>query len=255
MGLTLVLNDLSDVLDNKIGIDCSGGVVGVGVDGKKKRRTPSKSSKSFNGNHSDSTFPLSDSFSTLSNTEDVVVLKRKCVEEWMSLSTQVYQNADAAVGVLSDLLNYDKIQMGTLTLELSLLNIWSALEKTVKEFKLTAMEKNVNLKLDFTPLLLYICEAAAAAKTTTTANGKIKNNTTNKISDSSLKRIRQSIALIESDLAAADLPIDIRNYKVVGDKIRLIQVFRNLISNGLKFSKEHSTYDCILHRVTFLFVL
>ncbi|OEU14849.1 two-component system sensory kinase [Fragilariopsis cylindrus CCMP1102] len=162
MGLTLVLNDLSDVLDNKIGND------------------------------------------------DVVVLKRKYVEEWMSLSTQVYQNADAAVGVLSDLLNYDKIQMGTLTLELSLMNIWSALEKTVTEFKLTAIEKDVNLKLDFTPLLF------------------------------SLKRIGNNIAMIDSDLAAVDLPIDIRNYKVVGDKIRLIQVFRNLISNGLKFSKQHS---------------
>ena len=238
MGLTLVLNDLSDVLDNKIGNDV------VVVDGKKKRQiTP----KSFNGDHSNSTFSSSTSSTTTGNTEDVVVLKRKYVEEWMSLSTQVYQNADAAVGVLSDLLNYDKIQMGTLTLELSLMNIWSALEKTVTEFKLTAIEKDVNLKLDFTPLLLFICEAAAAAKTTTTttANGKNNNNTTNKLSDSSLKRIGNNIAMIDSDLAAVDLPIDIRNYKVVGDKIRLIQVFRNLISNGLKFSKQHSTYIII----------
>merc|ERR1711935_196595 len=74
--------------------------------------------------------------------EDELVLKKASVEDWLSLSTQVFHNADAAVGVLSDLLNYDKIQMGTLSLELSLINLWVALEKTVKEFQMAATEKN-----------------------------------------------------------------------------------------------------------------
>lgn len=38
------------------------------------------------------------------------------VKEWQQLSCQIYQNADAAVGVLSDLLTYDKVQLGVLNL-------------------------------------------------------------------------------------------------------------------------------------------
>jgi len=217
--LTLIQHDLSNALDNDPSVDGN-------VGGKKKRRSLKVDHRR---RHHESS--VSD---CTNNPEDVVVLKRKYVEEMMSLSTQVYQNADAAVGVLSDLLNYDKIQMGTLTLELSLLDIWSLLERTVKEFQLTAMEKNVNLKLDFTVLLLNAYEQEITKSTTATATNGTKT------SESSVKRISNSLATIESDMKAADLPAGIRNYKVVGDKIRLIQVFRNLISNGLKFSKEYS---------------
>lgn len=146
-------------------------------------------------------------------SDNELVMKRDVVEEMMSLSTQVFQNADAAVGVLSDLLNYDKIQMGTLTLELSLINLWVALEKTVEEFRMSAKEKLVDLKMDFSQIM----------------NPDMSGNAEESYKESS------------QPLHSADLPSKIRNCKVVGDKIRLVQVFRNLISNGLKFSKEYSS--------------
>lgn len=155
-----------------------------------------------------------------------VVLKRESVEDWLSLSTQVFQNADAAVGVLSDLLNYDKIQMGTLSLELSLINLWTALEKTVEEFHMAATEKNVTLAIDFTPLMNVALLSQANA-------AEAKN-------DLSVEKGGSGVEKKPNPVKAADLPANIRNCLMVGDKIRLTQVFRNLISNGLKFSKPHT---------------
>ena len=136
------------------------------------------------------------------------------VQEWMQLSTQVYQNAETAVNVLSDLLNYDKIQMGTLTLELSLVSIMHLVEKTVNEFKIAARESKVNLELDLLPLICGDGDKPDVESRTMTIH---------------------------------QLPPDIRDVKVVADHVRLAQVFRNLLSNGLKFSKEGGTYykqDC-----------
>ena len=130
-------------------------------------------------------------------------LDKEQLQEWMQLSTQVLQNADAAVRVLSDLLNYDKIQMGTLTLELSLIPIWHCLERTVHEFRIAALEKKVNLTLDLGPLL--------------GDDDKDEEGPTPGV---------------------LGLPPNLRSCKVLGDNVKLIQVFRNLISNGLKFSNE-----------------
>jgi len=155
-----------------------------------------------------------------------VVIKKESVADWLSLSTQVFQNADAAVGVLSDLLNYDKIQMGTLSLELSLMNLWVALEKTVEEFQMAATENNVSLAIDFSPLI---------ASSLLTSDAEEANNDTSVEEGGVEKSLSKS-----QPLKASDLPTKLQNCKVVGDKIRLTQVFRNLISNGLKFSKEHT---------------
>ncbi len=133
------------------------------------------------------------------------------LQEWILLSTQVYQNAENAVHVLSDLLNYDKIQMGTLTLELSLVSILHSLEKTINEFKLAALESKVKLQLDVSPLL----------------SGDTSS---------------QDVEFAEFHVH--QLPADIRDAKVVADNVRLAQVFRNLLSNGLKFSNENGKDIC-----------
>lgn len=129
------------------------------------------------------------------------------VEEWMMLSTQIYDNAEAAVSVLNDLLNYDKIQTGTLTLELSVIPVWSALERTVNEFKIAALEKKVELTLDWSLLVLRESDVESGRKIT-----------------------------------SSKLPDGIKNSKIVGDSIRVSQVLRNLISNGLKFTREQGTF-------------
>lgn len=138
--------------------------------------------------------------------DDKVDLEK--LQEWMQLSTQVYQNAETAVNVLSDLLNYDKIQMGTLTLELSLVPIIHSVEKTMNEFKIAAMESKVHLQLDLLPLL--------------------RQHNHDQDIEAGVIEINQ-------------LPLDIQAAKVVADNVRLAQVFRNLLSNALKFSNENGT--------------
>mmetsp|Transcript_3126 Transcript_3126/g.7827 ORF Transcript_3126/g.7827 Transcript_3126/m.7827 type:complete len:910 (+) Transcript_3126:253-2982(+) len=124
------------------------------------------------------------------------------VREWMDLSDQVGQNASASVAVLSDLLHYDKIQTGTLTLELSTIPIFHAMEKIVNEFKIAAREAGINLYLDLSAL-------------------PSKSNEGPK-----------------KDTSPSSLSEGLRAAIVVGDSVRLVQVFRNLLSNGLKFSKD-----------------
>jgi signal transduction histidine kinase len=135
------------------------------------------------------------------------------VEDWMRLSNQVYQNAEAAVAVLTDLLNYDKIQMGTLTLELAVIPVWNTVQRTVSEFNIAAMEKKVNMELDFSPLVQSLLDVESG-------------NKVDKVSG---------------------LPAGIKDCMVVGDNIRLSQVLRNLISNGLKFTNEHGECSVFLY--------
>jgi signal transduction histidine kinase len=149
--------------------------------------------------------------------KQVLSINKKKIEEWVILSDQVFQNAESAVGVLSDLLNYDKIQMGTLTLELSLVNIWNSIEKTFNEFNLAAKENHVNLSLDISPLLTVDV-----------------NNSMHERRDRLQKSLQQG-----KEVEWSDVPVELRFSQVVADNVRLAQVFRNLISNGLKFSKEN----------------
>jgi signal transduction histidine kinase/CheY-like chemotaxis protein len=68
-------------------------------------------------------------------------------QEWLNLAHEVQVNAQSSVDVLNDLLNYDKIESGTLMLELSVIPIWNLIEQTVNEFKLPAATKKINLSL------------------------------------------------------------------------------------------------------------
>jgi signal transduction histidine kinase len=128
----------------------------------------------------------------------------EALPEWRLLTEDIIVNTSVAVEVLNDLLNYDKIQRGRLTLELGIVPIWTLLDQTVTEFKLMALEKHVNLKLDFS---------------------KIMDGTD-----------------VESPVvpgAAKLLSAGVRSNVVVGDEMRISQVLRNLLSNGLKFTPEN----------------
>ena len=83
-------------------------------------------------------------------TEKKRLLRSKCDgkdNEWFQLAGEVHTNAQSSVDVLNDLLNYDKIESGTLSLELSVIKVWDLIEQTVGEFKLPAATKNIQLNL------------------------------------------------------------------------------------------------------------
>ena len=54
-------------------------------------------------------------------------------------------NANNAVGILNDLLNYDKMEHGTLTLELGPVDIWDTISRTVSSFDIQAMKRSIEL--------------------------------------------------------------------------------------------------------------
>lgn len=123
--------------------------------------------------------------------------------EWFRLAQEVRTSAENATDVLSDLLNYDKIENGQFQLELTVIPIWRLIERTVNEFRLSAAKKNLEMELDFVDLASErdIEEAAPPPLSET------------------LKQETVSV-------------------KVVGDVVRLTQVLRNLLSNAIKFTPE-----------------
>mmetsp|Transcript_56410 Transcript_56410/g.136883 ORF Transcript_56410/g.136883 Transcript_56410/m.136883 type:complete len:469 (+) Transcript_56410:1690-3096(+) len=121
----------------------------------------------------------------------------------VDVSSDILVNAHSAVDVLNDLLNYDKVESGTLSLELSTIPIWDLIEKTVAEFRTQADCSKIDYSLDFSPLL----------ESSTNSQG-----------------IMSSVS---------QLPRDVKNRKIVGDNARITQVLRNLISNALKFSPQN----------------
>lgn len=74
------------------------------------------------------------------------------VTDWSNLSEDIMVNARSAVDVLNDLLNYDKIEMGTLQLELTVVPIWLLVKRTASEFKLQAKKKNISFVQESTEL-------------------------------------------------------------------------------------------------------
>ena len=69
--------------------------------------------------------------------------------EWFNTANDVLANTQSAVDVLSDLLNYDKVQSNTLTLELTKVPIWCLIQRTMDEFRLPAMNKQIEMKVNY----------------------------------------------------------------------------------------------------------
>jgi signal transduction histidine kinase/CheY-like chemotaxis protein len=68
-------------------------------------------------------------------------------KNWFDLAHEVHTSAQSSVDVLNDLLNYDKIENGSLKLELTVVPIWNLIDRTIGEFKLPMASKNIDLHL------------------------------------------------------------------------------------------------------------
>jgi signal transduction histidine kinase len=76
---------------------------------------------------------------------EAVEIMSKTIEGWIQLTDDALSSTEAAVDVLNDLLNYDKIESGTLRLEFSSVPIWQVLKKTTAGFVMQAKEKRSSL--------------------------------------------------------------------------------------------------------------
>jgi signal transduction histidine kinase len=126
--------------------------------------------------------------------------------EWFLLAHEIQANAQGSVDVLNDLLNYDKIEQGTLRLELTPVAIWELIEQAAVEFKLPAARKQLQFDVSFSM---------------NEDDGK------------------EHHLVPFSDLRK--LPEEMLKLKLIGDSVRVTQVLRNLISNALKFTPEEGS--------------
>lgn len=109
------------------------------------------------------------------------------------LISETETSSDVAIDVLNDLINYDKIDTGTLKIEISAIYFWDIVTTAVTPFYVQARHLNVELVLDM-------------------------------------------------ELQRNDIDIDHKNVLkrllVLGDRVKLSQVIKNLISNALKFTSS-----------------
>jgi signal transduction histidine kinase len=126
---------------------------------------------------------------------------------WLNVTEEINENAHVAVEILNDLLNYDKLETGTLELENEPVLIWDLIEKTFNQFGIQAVNRKIDFKLE----------------------------------------MERPSGDFVPDLEIGPHSFD--PYNVIGDRIRLSEVIRNVLSNALKFTPEDGT---ILVTATYL---
>jgi signal transduction histidine kinase len=119
----------------------------------------------------------------------------------------------SATSVLDDLLNLDKIENGSLSLEWSLLPIWDLIQRTAHEFSVPAMYKNIRLDIEF--------ESPPIPRTYDNQR-QDKSDIEHGIQSTTLTTVRSS--------SSSPFPRAARRLFVIGDMVRMSQVFRNLLS-------------------------
>ncbi|CAB9529218.1 Sensor protein kinase WalK (Fragment) [Seminavis robusta] len=118
------------------------------------------------------------------------------VDYWYDITRDIQENASSAVGILNELLKYDKIETGNLELEIGQVLMWDLVAKVVSQFRLQAVNKEVDLSFTVT--------------------------------DNHSDR--------DPEVGEGMVSESLRELVVVGDPMRLSEVVRNVISNALKFT-------------------
>ena len=139
------------------------------------------------------------------------VAEDKLLGEWLDLTKEICDSAESSVGVLDDLLNYDKIQMKSFHMEFTMFGVWNLVQDISKEFRLSAQHKNIHFTLD----------------------NRLEEECPN--CNYGSKLFKPMLMPIDEEAEGEDA---LTSFKIVGDRIRLTQVLRNLVSNSIKFTAE-----------------
>lgn len=87
-----------------------------------------------------------------------------CLRSWLSLTKEIHENSEAAVAVLTDLLDFDKIQTGTLKLDVSRVQIWELVHRTASQLQIHATNKQITLKMTTPQIALDTLDQGCVVK-------------------------------------------------------------------------------------------
>lgn len=142
------------------------------------------------------------------------------VDFWHSVIVDINENAYVAVSILNDLLNYDKLESGSLKMERGSVNVWDLVERTVNQFRIQAVNKKVDLKL------------------TMVSPASVDGGSINKHHYD-----------MEASAGSMDTHSRFDLLNVWGDHVRLSQVIRNVLSNALKFTSGDGLIEVTITHV------
>jgi len=135
------------------------------------------------------------------------VVSRDDLDFWHTVTVDIRENTQVAVSILNDLLNYDKLETGTMNLEVERVPVWDLIISTVNQFRIQAVNRHINMNVTIEPPRLGIDDS-------------------------------HDVEGGRGSAAAASERVN-----VLGDDVRLSQVIRNLISNALKFTPADGTIN------------
>lgn len=78
---------------------------------------------------------------------------RDKIQDWLSLVEDIDTNSQSVVVVLSDILNYDKLESETLTMEVKSVGVWDLVASSTTEFAVAAVKEKLDLQLTCEPLI------------------------------------------------------------------------------------------------------